>query len=69
MDPLEKVMLDGLEKFTYANSLSSRDKKEQLQLNEACPKDSFPFPCIDQIVDATSGHGILLFLDAFSRYH
>ena len=38
-------------------------------LNEACPKDSFPLPCIDQIVDATTGHGILSFLDAFSRYH
>ena len=38
-------------------------------LNEACPKDSFPLPCIDQIVDATSGHDILSFLDAYSRYH
>ena len=38
-------------------------------LNEACPKDSFPLPRIDQIVDATVGHGILSFLDPFSRYH
>ena len=38
-------------------------------LNEACPKDSFPLPHIDQIVDAIIGHGILSFLDAFSRYH
>ena len=38
-------------------------------LNEACPKDSFPLPRIDQIVDATAGHKILSFLDAFSRYH
>ena len=38
-------------------------------LNEACPKDSFPLPCIDQIVDATSGHDILSFLDAYSGYH
>ena len=36
-------------------------------LNEACPKDSFPLPCIDQIVDATVGHGILSFLDAMHR--
>ena len=27
-------------------------------LNEACPKDSFPLLSIDQIVDATTGHGI-----------
>ena len=38
-------------------------------LNEACPKDSFPLPPIGQIVNATVGHGILSFLDAFSRYH
>ena len=38
-------------------------------LNEACPKDNFPLPRIDQIVDAFAEHGMLLFLDAFSRYH
>ena len=38
-------------------------------INEACPKHSFPMPCIDQIVDATAEHGILSFLDAFSGYH
>ena len=38
-------------------------------LNEACPKDSFPLPRIEQIVDATARHGILSFLDAFSGYH
>ena len=31
------------------------------ELNEACPKDSFLLPCIDQIVDAIAGHGILSF--------
>ena len=30
--------------------------------NEACPKDSFPLSRIDQIADATAGHGILSFL-------
>ena len=38
-------------------------------LNEACPKDIFLLPRIDQIVDSTTGHGILSFLDAFSGYH
>ena len=38
-------------------------------LNDACPKDSFPQPCIDQIVDALVGHGMLSFLDAFLGYH
>ena len=38
-------------------------------LNDAYPKDSFSLPRIDQIVDASSGHGMLSFLDAFSGYH
>ena len=38
-------------------------------LNEACPKDSFPLPRIDQIVDAVAEHRILLFLDTFSGYY
>ena len=40
-----------------------------MDLNEACPKDSFPLPWIDEIVDASVGHGMLSFLDAFSGYH
>ena len=31
VDSLEKVMLDGPEKFTYTNSIMSGDEKEQLQ--------------------------------------
>ena len=31
MDPLEVITLDGLEKFTYVNTLLSNEKKEQLQ--------------------------------------
>ena len=38
-------------------------------LNEVCPKNSFPLPRIDQIVDVSARHGMLLFLDAFSGYH
>ena len=38
-------------------------------MNEACPKDIFPLPHIDQIVDATSGHKMLSFMDAFSYYN
>ena len=35
-------------------------------LNKACPKDSFPLPQIDMMVDATTGHELLSFMDAFS---
>ena len=38
-------------------------------LNEAYPKDSFPLPRIDQIVDVSVEHGMLSFLDAFSGYN
>ena len=38
-------------------------------LNRACPKDSFPMPRIDQLVDAIVGHPRMSFLDAFQGYH
>ena len=38
-------------------------------LNRACPKDPFPIPRIDQLVDATVGHPRMSFLDAFQGYH
>ena len=38
-------------------------------LNDTCPKDNFPLPRIDQIVDSSAGHYMLYFLDAFSGYH
>ena len=38
-------------------------------INRACPKDSFPLPRIDLIVNATAGHELLSFMDAFSSYN
>ena len=38
-------------------------------LNKHCPKDHFPLPRIDQIVDSTPGCECLSFLDAYSRYN
>ena len=38
-------------------------------LNKACPKDPFPMPKIDRLVDATVGHPRMSFLDAFQGYH
>ena len=40
-----------------------------MDLNKACPKDSFSLPRIDQLVDSTKGHKLLTFLDAFSGYN
>jgi hypothetical protein len=38
-------------------------------LNKACPKDPFPLPRIDQVVDSTAGCDLLCFLDPYSGYH
>ena len=38
-------------------------------LNKTCPKDPFPMPQIDQLVDAIVGHPQMSFLDAFQGYH
>ena len=38
-------------------------------INRACPKNSFPLPRIDLIVDATASHELLIFMDAFSGYN
>ena len=38
-------------------------------INKVCPKDPFPMPRIDQLVDATVSHPQMSFLDAFQGYH
>ncbi|CAL9029545.1 unnamed protein product, partial [Prunus brigantina] len=43
--------------------------QDYTNLNKACPKDSFPLPRIDQLVDATAGHELLSFMDAYSGYN
>ena len=39
------------------------------ELNRACPKDSYPLPWIDTLVDSTARYQLLSFMDAFSRYN
>jgi hypothetical protein len=38
-------------------------------LNKHCPKDPFPLPRINQIIDSTAGCTRLSFLDAYSGYN
>ena len=40
-----------------------------IDLNKAYPKDPFPMPRIDQLVDSMVGHPRMSFLDAFQGYH
>ncbi|MGV8048622.1 hypothetical protein PJP07_30950, partial [Mycobacterium kansasii] len=42
---------------------------DYIDLNKACPKDSFPLSWIDQLVDNTAGHNLLSFMDAYSGYN
>ena len=38
-------------------------------LNKHCPKDPFPLPNIDQVIDSTAGCVLLSFLDCYSGYN
>jgi len=38
-------------------------------LNRPCPKDAYPLSKIDKLVDATTGHTMFRFIDAFLGYH
>ena len=59
-----------------ANTVVVKNKSEKWRvcvnftdLNKACPKDPFPIPRIDQLVDATAGHPRMSFLNSFQCYH
>jgi hypothetical protein len=38
-------------------------------LNKACPKDPYPLPNIDRLIDGASGYKTLSFMDAYSGYN
>ncbi|KAK2371898.1 hypothetical protein QL285_073098 [Trifolium repens] len=38
-------------------------------LNKPCPKDPYPFPSIDRLIDGASGYKTLSFMDAYSGYN
>ncbi|RDX68785.1 Retrovirus-related Pol polyprotein from transposon 17.6, partial [Mucuna pruriens] len=38
-------------------------------LNKACPKDPYPLPSIDRLVDGVSGYALLSFMDAYFGYN
>ncbi|XP_043705405.1 uncharacterized protein LOC122655263 [Telopea speciosissima] len=38
-------------------------------LNKACPEDYYPLPHIDSLIDATAGHEMLSFMDAYFGYN
>ena len=38
-------------------------------LNKACPKDEFPLPNIDLLVDSAAGSSMFSFMDEYNRYN
>ena len=80
-DKVSKLLLVGfIREVYYPDSLANvvlvkkangkwRMCMDFTDLNKACPKDSFPLPRIDQLVDSTAGHKLLTFMGAFSRYN
>ena len=38
-------------------------------LNRACPKDAYPLPNIDELVNNSSSFKLLSFMDAYSSYN
>ena len=40
-----------------------------IDLNKACPKDNYPLPQVDVLVDSIAKHQLLSFMDAFSSYN
>lgn len=43
--------------------------QDYTNLNKACSNDSFQLPWIDELVNATTGHELLGFMDAYSCYN
>ena len=59
-----------------ANIVLVRKKSGQIRvcvdfqdLNKACPKDDFPLPITELLVDSTTGYEALSFMDGFSGYN
>lgn len=43
--------------------------QDYINMNKAFPKDSFPLPRINQLVDAIADHELLSFIDAYFGYN
>lgn len=80
-DEIDKLINAGFIREVYypkwlANIVPVKKKNGQVRicvdfrdLNEACPKDEFPLPITELLIDATTGFGALSFMDGFSGYN
>ena len=80
-DEIEKLCIAGfiypIAYTTWVSNVIPVNKKlgticvciDFCDLNGECPKDNFPTPFIDQIIDACAGHEAFSFMDGFSSYN
>ena len=66
-------MVEYLEWLANVVPVPKKDGKVRVcvdfrDLNKVSPKDDFPFPYIDMLVNSTTGHSMLSFMDGFSGY-
>ena len=67
-------MVNYLEWLANVVPVPKKDGKVQMcvyfrDLNKASPKDDFPLPHIDVLVNNTARNALLSFMDGFSRYN
>nr|ABA99020.1 retrotransposon protein, putative, Ty3-gypsy subclass [Oryza sativa Japonica Group] len=71
--PDARPVKQKLRRFAPDRKQAIREELDKLLkagfIRKACPKDHFPLPRIDQLVDSTAGCELLSFLDAYSGYH
>ncbi|KAL0318125.1 UNVERIFIED_CONTAM: hypothetical protein Scaly_2861800 [Sesamum calycinum] len=62
-------LLSPKEEEQYFKTLEVNKLIDAGFIKEACPKDDFPLPITKLMVDATTGHEALSFIDSSSRYN
>ncbi|WVZ02941.1 hypothetical protein V8G54_023747 [Vigna mungo] len=72
-DEKRDVVQEEVNKLIDANfireNMAGKRRDDFTDLNKASPKDSYPLPSVDRLVDGVSGHEVLSFLNAYSGYN
>ena len=55
--------------LAHEENPKKRERQEEARQDRASPKDSYPLPQIDTLVDSSARHQLLSFIDAFSGYN
>lgn len=74
---LEVNFIHPIDNFDWiSNMVSVKKSNDKIQictdfrdLNKACPKDDFPLPNIDSLVDSIMSHEMLSLMDGFLGYN